>query len=143
MDLWMELKRLFLVVGSIFLGFMVSVGALIVPLDTAQPFLVVESRRMQHDDSLSAIGIIDTGDVAVASEPWIMGTVRMYVDLIIDGYTSLADLGDVIVYRSPGHSKPIVYRSLVELVYNGQGGSDIPTLAKVPLNMWWAPVTPG
>ena len=95
---------------------------------------------MQHDDNRSAIGVIDTGDVVVVSEPQTYGMPRTYLDSLSDGYRSFGEYGDVIIYQSPDEDVPIVHRALCELVYNSSArGFDIPGLANLSDDAWSTP----
>jgi signal peptidase len=139
-ELYIGLRRPMLAVGCVFLAFILSVGALTALLGTWPPFMVVESRSMQHDDNSSAIGIIDTGDVVVVSDHQTDGVLRTYLDSLQDGYQSFGEYGDVAIYQPPGEDIPIVHRALCEVVYNSTaGGFDIPDLANVPASMWSVP----
>lgn len=136
----MGLRHPMLAIFCGFLAFMLSVGALASALGTWPPFMVVESRSMQHSDNSSAIGVIDTGDVVVVSEPSTYGTPRTYLDSLKDGYSSFGGLGDVVIYQIPGDDVPIVHRALCELVYNSSArGFDIPGLADLPHDAWSVP----
>lgn len=95
---------------------------------------------MQHDDNRSAIGVIDTGDVVVVSEPQTYGVPRTYLDSLRDDYRSFGEYGDVIIYQSPEEDVPIVHRALCELVYNSSAkGFDIPELVNLPDDAWSVP----
>lgn len=139
-ELYAGLRHPMLAIGCTFLAFMLSVGALSSALGTWPPFMVVESRSMQHDDNRSAIGVIDTGDVVVVSEPQTYGMPRTYLDSLRDDYRSFGEYGDVIIYQSPEEDVPIVHRALCELVYNSSAkGFDIPELANLPDDAWSVP----
>ncbi len=139
-DLYTGLRHPLLAIGCAFLAFILSVGALSYALGTWPPFMVVESRSMQHDNNISAIGVIDTGDVVVVSEPQAYGAPRTYLDSLRDGYRSFGDYGNVIIYQPPDEDVPIVHRALCELVYNSSArGFDIPGLANLPDDAWSVP----
>ncbi|MBI0583846.1 MAG: hypothetical protein ISF22_06410 [Methanomassiliicoccus sp.] len=134
------LRRMMLALGCVLLAFLLSMGALTVLLGAQTPLMVVESRSMQHDDNSSAIGIIDTGDVVVVSEPREDSDLMTYLGSLNDGYRSFGEYGDVVICQTPGEEVPIVHRALCELVYNSSaGGFDIPELAGVPASMWTTP----
>ncbi len=139
-DLYKALRRPVLAIGCAVLAFVISIGAMSALLGTWPPFMAVESRSMQHSDSSSAIGIIDTGDVVVVSDPWAHGGIRTYLDSLQDGYRSFGGYGDVVVYQTPGQDAPIVHRAFCELVYNSTAdGFDMPALANIPPSMWLGP----
>ena len=126
-----------LVVGCVFLAFMLSVAAMSALLGAWPPFMAVESRSMQHSDNSSAIGIIDTGDVVVVSALQDSGRVRTYLGSMLDGYHKFGEYGDVIVYQAPNEDVPIVHRAFCNLVYNSTAyGFDIPELASLPNGTW-------
>lgn len=141
MTWWRELSRglgrPMLVVGCVFLAFMLSVAAMSTLLGAWPPFMAVESRSMQHSDNSSAIGIIDTGDVVVVSALQDSGGVRTYIGSMLNGYHKFGEYGDVIVYQAPGEDVPIVHRAFCNLVYNFTAeGFDIPELASLPNGTW-------
>jgi signal peptidase len=143
MSWWRELscglRRPMLVVGCTFLTFMLAVGAMATLLGTWPPFMAVESRSMQHNDNRSSIGVIDTGDVVVASGGYVGGEPRTYLGSLQDDYKRFGDFGDVVIYQTPGQDVPIVHRAICELVYNStSGGFDMPELAGLPADEWTA-----
>jgi signal peptidase len=125
-----------LVIASVFLGFLLATVALSAANHTWPPFLAVESKSMQHSETTSQVGIIDTGDIIVAKKPAGREDVRTYVDSVADDYRSYGDYGDVVVYQMDGSNVPVVHRAIVEVLYNGNGGFDIPELAEMPSELW-------
>ena len=68
------------------------------------PFSVVMSESMQHDDTRSQIGCIDTGDVVIVQSPE-KADIVSYVEGTITGYSTFGDYGSVIIYeRGNGHN---------------------------------------
>ncbi len=103
------------------------------------PLVVVESESMQHSDTTSYIGVIDTGDLVVVKTISSLADVRTYVASLNDGYKTYGDYGDVVIYDRDGSllAKPVIHRALVELVYNSTSNSfDVPSLANVPSEKW-------
>ncbi len=101
------------------------------------PLVVIESKSMQHSDTQSALGVIDTGDLVVVKKITSAAQVKTYVDGMSSGYSTYGEHGDVIIYYKSGLSKPIIHRAIVYLVYNETGGSfDIPSLRDVPTDKW-------
>ena len=101
------------------------------------PLVVIESKSMQHSDTQSAIGVIDTGDLVVVKKATSASQVTTYVDGMSSGYSTYGEYGDVIIYYKSGLSKPIIHRAIVNLVYNQTGGGfDIPSLEKIPADEW-------
>lgn len=102
------------------------------------PLVVVESGSMQHSDTESQIGIIDTGDMVIVKtlggEP-----IRTYVASYAQGYSTYGSPGDVIIYKryNSGSLPWIIHRAVVELVWNSTSHSfDIPDLANYPRSLW-------
>ena len=103
------------------------------------PLVVVESESMQHSDTTSYIGVIDTGDLVVVKTVASLSEVKTYVASINEGYKTYGDYGDVVIYNRDGSllAKPVIHRAIVELVFNSTSYSfDIPSLANVPLDKW-------
>jgi len=104
------------------------------------PMVVVESESMQHSDTTSYIGVIDTGDIVVVKRVDQIQEVTTYVEGVASGYSTYGEPGDVIIYDRPGMAKPIIHRAIVNLEYNLTGGGfDIPSLASLPDDMWSVP----
>lgn len=103
------------------------------------PLVVIESASMQHSDTRSYIGVIDTGDLVILKEETSMSSVRTYLDSYNDGYSTYGELGDVVIYRPYGSydRTPIIHRALCQVIYNVSGGGfDVPALASLPDQMW-------
>ncbi|MCE5260802.1 MAG: S26 family signal peptidase [Euryarchaeota archaeon] len=102
------------------------------------PVYVVESASMQHSDTESALGTIDTGDlVLVRSSDDV--SVRTYVDCFLEGDRSFGDFGDVIIYERYGREEytPVIHRAMLRLEFNESSGSfDLPSLARLPSAKW-------
>lgn len=102
------------------------------------PLVVVESGSMQHSDTVSQIGVIDTGDLVIVKT---LGgeTVRTYVASYSQGYSTYGSPGDVIIYKRYNSDSQawIIHRSVVELVWNDTSHSfDIPSLKNYPQTLW-------
>ncbi len=103
------------------------------------PLVVIESSSMQHSNTRSFIGVIDTGDLVVLKQETAFSNIRTYLESVPDGYSTYGELGDVVIYRPYGsYSRtPIIHRALCEVVYNASGGGfDVPSLTSVPSDMW-------
>jgi len=139
-ELYIGLRRPMLAIACGYLAFMLSIGVLVVLMGAWPPFMVVESRSMQHDDNVSAIGIIDTGDVIVVNSRQNGSSLRTYLGSMRDGYWSFGDRGDVVIFQPPGEDVPIVHRALCVVEYNSTaGGFDMPELADLPGQAWSVP----
>jgi len=102
------------------------------------PLAVVESNSMEHSDSNSYFGIIDTGDLVLVQKADSYGQVRTYVDSYV-GQNNFGDYGDVIIYRPYGSYAvtPVIHRAIVLLQYNVSSSSfDIPSMANLPIEKW-------
>jgi signal peptidase len=103
------------------------------------PLVVVESESMQHSDTTSYIGVIDTGDLVVVKSVPSLSEIKTYVSSLNDGYKTYGDYGDVVIYERDGSvvQQPVIHRAMVELVFNSTSYSfDVPSLANVPLDKW-------
>lgn len=104
------------------------------------PLVVIESESMQHSDTTSYIGVIDTGDIVVVKDVTGLDDVTSYMEGVATGHSTYGEYGDVVIYHRPGMEKPIIHRAILELEYNFTGGGfDIPALADVPASMWDVP----
>lgn len=103
------------------------------------PLVVVESNSMQHSDTRSYIGVIDTGDLVILKKVTSFTQVRPYLDSVPDDYVTYSGYGDVVIYRPFGSYErtPIIHRALCKVEYNATGGGfDVPALAALPESMW-------
>jgi signal peptidase len=103
------------------------------------PLVVVESESMQHSDTTSYIGVIDTGDLVIVKKISTLSDVKTYVASLNDGYKTYGDYGDVVIYDRDGSvlATPVIHRAIVELDFNSTSYSfDIPSLANVPTDKW-------
>ena len=103
------------------------------------PLVVVESESMQHSDTTSYIGVIDTGDLVMVKTISSLSEVRTYVASLNGDYKTYGDYGDVVIYNRDGSvlNKPVIHRAIVELVFNDTSYSfDVPSLANVPVDKW-------
>ncbi len=101
------------------------------------PLVVVESSSMQHGDTTSYIGVIDTGDLVFVQNAPARSDVVTYLEGRATGYATYGDYGDVIVFRlarSPQET-PIIHRAVMYIVPNG-AFADVPALAGLPTTQW-------
>jgi signal peptidase len=121
-----------LIIGLIFLAMFAYSGLW-------PPIVVVESDSMQHSDSRSSIGTIDTGDIVIVQKVRGSQDVATYLEGIANGHKTYGEYGDVVTYMKYGEdgSTPIIHRAICEIVYNETGhGFDIPSLAFIPDDQW-------
>jgi signal peptidase len=103
------------------------------------PVVVVESGSMQHSDTQSSIGTIDTGDIVIVQKVQGSQDVVTYLDGVSNGYKTYGEFGDVVIYNRYGLTErvPIIHRALCKIIYNETGGGyDIPSLASLPDAQW-------
>ena len=120
-----------LVVG---LGF----SGVVLYTQTWPPMVVIESSSMQHSDTESYVGVIDTGDLVLVQKAATKGEVETWVEGRNSGYQTYGDYGDVLIFHrtlSQGRLEgdpPIIHRAIVYLEWNAaSGGYDVPGLAGV------------
>ncbi len=93
------------------------------------PLSVVTSSSMQHDNDLSQIGVIDTGDVMIIQAPSKVD-IQSYVEGTISGLKMFGDYGHVIVYNRGDDVNPVIHRAIIWLDYNSKDGTwSAPSLA--------------
>lgn len=93
------------------------------------PLSVVTSSSMQHDNNLSQIGVIDTGDVMVIQSPSKV-EIQSYVEGTVSGLKMFGDYGHVIVYNRGDDVNPVIHRAIIWLDYNAKADTwSAPSLA--------------
>lgn len=86
------------------------------------PFTVVNSGSMQHSQTESKIGIIDTGDMMIVKDPDTK-TITTYVEGAKSGYISFGEYGDVIVYHKD--TSNIIHRAMIYMELKQSSGGTI------------------
>lgn len=128
-------------VALAFLVVALVLGAIFVYTQVWPPIVIVEGDSMQHSDDTSFIGVVDTGDLVLVQ------AVRQHVDVVtyvegrVTGYKTYSDFGDVIIFHRPGSAlpaTPIIHRAIVYVLPNASGGVDVPSLARLPADEWYA-----
>jgi len=95
------------------------------------PMVVVESESMQHDDELSYISVIDTGDLTLVRTLENAGAPVTWVEGRDSDHRTYSEFGDVIIYHKNGQfqTTPIIHRAIVRIEYDiSSGGFDVPSL---------------
>jgi signal peptidase len=128
----------FLIVGII-------MGAIMAYYQIWPPMVVIESESMQHSDSESFIGTIDTGDLVLVRKAPAKSDVVTYVEGRARGYDTYGDYGDVIVFRkdgAPPPATPIIHRPIIYLEWNHTTNYsyDVPGLEGLEINKDWGAV---
>lgn len=102
------------------------------------PLVVVESESMQHSDSESFVGVIDTGDLVLVQSAPSRSSVVTWIQGRVTGHSTYGDYGDVIVFRRPGSpaADPVIHRAILYVVPNGTGAYDVPDLRDLPSSEW-------
>ncbi len=121
-------------IGFAVLIMAVILGAIYAYTGVWPPLVVVESASMQHSDSESYLGVIDTGDLVFVQAAPARTDVVTYVQGRATGYTTYGDYGDVIVFRlfNRPQDTPIIHRAIMYVIPNGTCGpacADVPELA--------------
>lgn len=117
-----EDKRFLITIGIIGIILIGGYAGLVIHSGFGTPFSVVMSESMQHDDTRSQIGCIDTGDVVIVQSPE-KADIVSYVEGTITGYSTFGDYGSVIIYeRGNGHN-PVIHRAIIWLDYNASTNS--------------------
>jgi signal peptidase len=125
------------------------IGGLFAYSGSWPPLVVVESDSMQHSDTTSYIGVIDTGDLVIQKgisnlsevTPFLNAYASAYAKNFAPGseYMTYGEYGDVVIYRPLGRTSvtPIIHRALCLVHFNETGHSfDIPVLKHLPPTMW-------
>src|SRR3972149_4643211 len=100
------------------------------------PMVVVESASMQHSNTESSIGVIDTGDLVLVQGVAAAGDVVTYIEGRATGHSTYGDYGDVIVFIKPGAasaSTPLIHRAMAYVVRNETAGGGGPAAPPPPL----------
>jgi signal peptidase len=95
------------------------------------PVVVVESDSMQHHDTESFLGVIDTGDLVLVKAIESENDIISYMKGKRMGHETYSEWGDVLIYRKNGYDDitPVIHRALIWLKYNETSMSfDIPEL---------------
>ena len=102
------------------------------------PLVVIESSSMQHGDTTSSIGVIDTGDLVFVQAAPLRADVITYIQGRATGYATYGDYGDVIIFRlarDPG-ATPIIHRAIMYVIPSGTSLANVPDLAALPASEW-------
>ncbi len=95
------------------------------------PMVVVESGSMMHQEDVSSIGVIDTGDLTLVKAVDKDADVRTYMEARDTGYETYGNYGDVIIYAKncDFSQTPIIHRAITRIVLNASGDAfDFPEL---------------
>lgn len=102
------------------------------------PLVVIESSSMQHSQTASEIGVIDTGDLVIIKKVSGAEEVTTYLEGMKTGHQTYGEYGDVVIYKPYGQAQrtSIIHRAFARMIYNQSGGYDIPALKDIPQSSW-------
>lgn len=102
------------------------------------PLVVIESSSMQHSDTSSSVGVIDTGDLVLVQATPARSDVVTWVEGRVSGHSTYGDYGDVIVFRKPGFltTDPVIHRAILFIEPNGTDAYDVKDLEAFPSSEW-------
>jgi len=94
------------------------------------PLVVVESKSMQHSQTDSFIGTMDTGDLVMNRKVGAVSEVTTYLAGKESNYTAFGSYGDVVIYWRDGDKSltPIIHRVVLYLTANDDGSFAAPEL---------------
>lgn len=119
---------------AMFTAIIIVFGGMYLYSGLTKPLTVVESGSMQHSETESSIGVIDTGDIIVMISPE-KKSVTSYVEGYASGYREFGDYGDVIIYYRD-YGNPVIHRAILWLEYTNEGKWAAPTLANFDSDRW-------
>lgn len=126
-------KNIIIVIIVIFSSFFGGLVGSIMYSDVENPFSVVISQSMQHDDEKSQLGSIDTGDMI-----YTINKRRVEIEPYIEGYSTgkktFKDYGNVVIFNTACDIN-IVHRLILFLEIfekNGKKFVKIPHLESYP-----------
>ena len=118
---------------------LILIGSLYTYTGNWPPLVVVQSGSMQHSDTRSYIGTIDTGDLVFVKSLGPKEEIIPYMEGLEKKHRTYDSWGDVIIFRPNGNSDrtAIIHRSVVFIEFNEttfdpttwQGGAyDVPSM---------------
>ena len=110
-------RDFYISIGVIAVVLIGGYSALTVYTGFTAPFSVIMSESMQHSNTESQLGVIDTGDVVITQDPD-KATIYSYVEGTQNGYRTFGDFGSVIIYERGSNHNPVIHRAIVWLEYN-------------------------
>jgi len=100
------------------------------------PLVVVESSSMQHSDTESMLGVIDTGDMVFQQTASTRASVVTYLEGRASGYMTYGDYGDVIIFHRSGNPTPVIHRAIMYITFHANGTADVPDIGLLPTLEW-------
>jgi len=102
------------------------------------PLVVVESSSMQHGNTGSSVGVIDTGDMVFQQAAPNRDSVITYIQGRARGYSTYGDYGDVIIFRRASDPTPVIHRAIMHVTFHAAGTADVPDIVELPEADWEA-----
>lgn len=130
-----DLRDVLIIISVVVIILVAAIGALFTYSGMGSPLTIVESKSMQHSDTNSQLGIIDTGDMIVMVDPS-KTSITTYVEGSQNGYQKFGDYGDVIIYNRNDGRNPVIHRAIIWLDYNDNGTWSAPSLKNFPKERW-------
>lgn len=130
-----------LAAAAVVILFLLIIGPVSQAVGLYNHALVIESGSMQHSDTSSYIGVVDTGDILLMRELPSQELVT-YVDGVATGHQAFGSFGDVVIFNMAPYGL-VVHRAICRLDYNQSGGFDVPSLRNLSAEQWSTPEGPG
>ncbi len=116
----------------------VVIGAIYAYTGVWPPMVVIESGSMQHSNTASYVGVIDTGDLVLVQAAPQRSDVTTWVEGRAIEYKTYGNYGDVIIFRKAGSDTPIIHRPIFWMDYDSITKEfSIPDLERLPHNVMW------
>ncbi len=129
-----EYKEFLIIFAAAAVVIVIVLSSLLIYSGMSRPLTVVESRSMQHSNTTSYLGIIDTGDMVVMVSPD-KRSVTTYVEGYQEDYSRFGSYGDVIIYYRDSGKNPVIHRAIIWLEYD-EGKISAPSLENYPADRW-------
>lgn len=100
------------------------------------PLVVVESSSMQHANSESFLGVIDTGDMVFQQSAPTRSSVVTYLEARVTGHATYGDYGDVIIFHRGGNPTPVIHRAIMYVTIRPDGTADVPDVRSLDTADW-------
>lgn len=94
------------------------------------PLVVIESKSMQHSESESYIGTMDTGDLVMIQKVERLSDIKTYLEGERTDYSIYGAFGDVVIYWREGDKSltPIIHRPVLYLLANDDQSFSAPEI---------------
>ena len=115
-------RRFYMALAAIAVILIGGYAGLVAYTGFSSPFSIVTSQSMQHNQTQSELGCIDTGDMVIVQDPS-KTKIHSYIEGTQDGYSSFGDYGSVIIYERGENKNPVIHRAILWLDYNSETGT--------------------